>query len=797
MITPYLDLGLVALLPSVFAGAFTFLIKKNIIKEPFKMKNQIIIGIIFGAIAVMGTEFGIPINGAQINCRDAAVLSAGLFFGAPSGIIAGLIGGIERWFAVYWGVGAFTRIACSVSTILAGFFAAFLRKFMFENKKPGIFISLAIGVVMEVIHLTMVFVTNMATPDKAIAVVKNCSKEMIIANGISVMLSAVVVVLLSGKLGVKRNHKARVSQTIQKGLLVTVIFAFVTTTGFVFLFQDKMSDSQIDSLLTLAIEETSADISDASNENMLKIAHDVKKAILTEDIESVANEYGLTEIKIVDGKGIVRQSTEKSYIGYDMASDPQSSKFMCLLKGSEEYVQNLEKISSDSEVLRKYAAVRTENGFVQVGYDGEALQKQIDNHIVGITKNRHVGKTGYVIILDNALNVISAPSDFKLKNLSRTDNRIEFPDPDVNFDINIEKTAFVGRYHVEEGYYIFSLYPEEEAFQSKDVAIYTNMFLQVIVYAILFILIYSLIKKVVVNQIKKINSSLAKITDGDLDEIVDVRTNEEFESLSDDINSTVDTLKAYIAEASARIDKELEFAKNIQESALPSNFSTVNSRSDVEIFASMNPAKEVGGDFYDFYFTQNNILNFLIADVSGKGIPAAMFMMRAKTELKSLTEALLPINEVFTLGNRELCQGNDAGMFVTAWQGNIDLETGIVRFANAGHNPPVVKRNGEFEYLKTRAGFVLAGMDGLKYKAQEIQLEPGDVIYLYTDGVTEATNANNELYGEERLLNILKSKEYDSIKELCEAVKADVNLFVGEAPQFDDITMVALKYIGK
>jgi len=797
MINSYFELGLVALLPSVLAGVFTLLFRKKIIKNPYGIKEQIIIGIAFGLIAVMGTEFGIPMNGAQMNCRDAAVLTAGLFFGSPAGIIAGLIGGIERWFAVLWGVGTFTRVACSVSTILAGFFAAFLRKFMFDNKKSGIFISLAIGISMEVVHMMMVFVTNMTDADQALAVVKGCSTIMIAANGISVMLSSVVVYIASGKTIGHRAHKARVSQIIQRGLLITVIFAFVTTTVFVFLFQDTITNNQTDSLLTLGIKETSADINDASDENLLKVAKEVKEELQTKDAEAIAKEYGITEINIIDKNGIIVKSTDEKLVGFDMSSGGRSKEFLCLLGSADHYVQSFGSTSYDRTISRKYAGVKTDEGFLQVGYDRSTLQKEIDKHVVGITKNRHVGNGGYVLILDDLLNIISGPENFPIKNFSRTDEKIELPDPNKTFNMNVIGTEYFVRYQIAEGYYIFSFYPVTEAVQSKDIALYTNMFLQVIVYAILFVLVYLLIKYVVVNQIKKINGSLAKITDGDLEEVVDVRTNEEFESLSDDINSTVNTLKKYIAEASARIDKELEFAKNIQKSALPSNFSVVNNRSDVEIFASMDPAKEVGGDFYDFYFTGKSKFNFLVADVSGKGIPAAMFMMRAKTELKSLTEARLPINEVFTEGNNDLCEGNDAGMFVTAWQGNIDLKTGLVKFANAGHNPPILKRNGEYEYLKCRAGFVLAGMEGIKYKEQEFQLEPGDMIFLYTDGVTEATNRREELYGEDRLLNIIKSTEYESIKELCESVKADVDKFVDGAPQFDDITMVALKYYGE
>lgn len=212
----------------------------------------------------------------------------------------------------------------------------------------------------------------------------------------------------------------------------------------------------------------------------------------------------------------------------------------------------------------------------------------------------------------------------------------------------------------------------------------------------------------------------------------------------------------------------------------------------------MDTAKEVGGDFYDFYMTSHNELIFLMADVSGKGIPAALFMMRAKTTIKSYAETGTSVEDVFTKANSGLCESNDAEMFVTAWIGKINLETGVVEFANAGHNPPLVKhKDGKYEYLKSRAGFVLAGMDGIKYRKNTVTLEAGDSIYLYTDGVTEATNGAIELYGDDRLADILNSKTFESAEEVCRTVKSDVDKFVGDAPQFDDITMLSLTFKGE
>ena len=313
-------------------------------------------------------------------------------------------------------------------------------------------------------------------------------------------------------------------------------------------------------------------------------------------------------------------------------------------------------------------------------------------------------------------------------------------------------------------------------------------------------MIYLLVRKLVVRNINRVNDSLSRITEGNLDEVVDVRSNTEFSSLSDDINATVSTLKQYIAAAASRIDEELAFAKNIQQSALPSVFPPYPDRKDFSLYASMDTAKEVGGDFYDFYLLDENRLGFLIADVSGKGIPSAMFMMTGKTLIHDYAERGDAPSDVFRNANVMLCQGNDAEMFITAWMGFLETETGLVRFVNAGHNPPVLIRGGKAEFIQQRANVMLAAAEGVRYREQTLQMEPGDFLYLYTDGVTEATDNTEELYDNDRLLAVL-SRDYGTGAEACEAmcraVKEDIDRFVGDAPQFDDITMLCLYYAGK
>lgn len=254
----------------------------------------------------------------------------------------------------------------------------------------------------------------------------------------------------------------------------------------------------------------------------------------------------------------------------------------------------------------------------------------------------------------------------------------------------------------------------------------------------------------------------------------------------------------YSIDQSARTMKttaELNVATNIQKSMLPCIFPAFPDREEFDVFATMDPAKEVGGDFYDFFMVDDSHLAVVVADVSGKGIPAALFMVIGKTLIKDHTQPGRDLGEVFTQVNSLLCESNSEGLFITAFEGVLDLVTGEFRYVNAGHEIPFLcKKGGTFEPYKIRAGFVLAGMEGIRYRCGSMQLEPGDRIFQYTDGVTEATNKANELYGMERLQSVLCKNVSLAPVQLLSEIKADIDAFVGDAPQFDDITMLCLEY---
>lgn len=261
-----------------------------------------------------------------------------------------------------------------------------------------------------------------------------------------------------------------------------------------------------------------------------------------------------------------------------------------------------------------------------------------------------------------------------------------------------------------------------------------------------------------------------------------------------DIQSYVENLVAVTAEKE-RIGAELNVATQIQASMLPCIFPPFPDRREFDIYASMDPAKEVGGDFYDFFMVDERHLAIVIADVSGKGVPAALFMVIGKTLIKDHTQPNADLGEIFTQVNSLLCEANSEGLFITAFEGVLDLVTGELLVVNAGHEPPYIcRKGGIYEQYKVRAGFVLAGMEGMRYQAGSILLDPGDKVFLYTDGVTEAVNGENTLYSLERLKAVLEKNAGKTPGELLPAVKADIEAFSGTAPQFDDITMLCLEY---
>lgn len=685
--TTYVQFAFATLLPALATILIWQLQHKTAFAKLSYGMQQAIIGVLFGIIAIFGTEFGIDTLGVIMNVRDAAPIVGGLLFGGPAGIIAGTIGGVERWFAVLWGRGMFTRVGCSIATFTVGVYAALLRKYILDDHRPTWLLGLFIGAVAEVWHLALIFVTNMSDAEHALLVVRTCTLPMVLSNAIAVMFAVMVWSWLEKAPAYLDPEHRPITQMVQMSMLMSVLVAYVVTTGLTFGLQSSLMDEQTSTLLALNIDDVADDL---------------------------------------------RHATE--------------------------------------------------------------------GDISGIARNRHVGEDGYVFVVNADGTVISGRSGIVGSTLEDMGMAVAMENCSNR---ELVETTYFGDsvYAMKDGFQdcqIIAIQPTSEAHSARNASVLVSSYAEVLIFASLFTVIYFLIKRLVVDDIRDVNETLDQITDGNLDAEVDVRTSREFASLSDNVNETVDALKQAIDEAAARIDAELEYARTIQRSALPRVFPPFPWHDDFQVYASMNAAKEVGGDFYDFYLLDDDHLVFLIADVSGKGIPASLFMMRAKTLIKSLALSRLDVNEVFTQANEDLCASNEAEMFVTCWMGVLDLTNGHVTFANAGHNPPALAHEGgTYAYHVTRPNLVLGGMDGIPYRAHEMDLEPGDTLFLYTDGVTEATDSAYELFGEDRLLASLDRCTGADVKSICKTVHADVDAFVAEAPQFDDITMVALRYVGR
>lgn len=331
--------------------------------------------------------------------------------------------------------------------------------------------------------------------------------------------------------------------------------------------------------------------------------------------------------------------------------------------------------------------------------------------------------------------------------------------------------------------------------------------LQVLAFATGFILLALFLSfylsQRITRPITQLNQGARLIGRGELDTPIQIRTGDEIEDLATAFNHMTAELKRYIENLrittaeKEHIESELKIAHNIQVSMLPRTFPPYPKRSDLAIYAMIEPAREVGGDLFDFFFIDERHFCFLIGDVSGKGVPAALFMVITRSLLKTQALQGSPAEEILNKVNNLLCSENAEMMFVTLFLGILDTVTGEIKFANAGHNPPLIGRQNEpFTYLKPRRGFVLAGMEDFQYRQEKLQLAPGDTLFLYTDGVTEAMDPDGCQFSDQKLQAILAPGNQLNEIEMINKVRLEIETFVRSAPQSDDITMLVVRWLG-
>ena len=355
---------------------------------------------------------------------------------------------------------------------------------------------------------------------------------------------------------------------------------------------------------------------------------------------------------------------------------------------------------------------------------------------------------------------------------------------------------YVPFYRVMENGMVFVIcIPKSEMFKNVNKFYFYIILTLILIGFFIPALLYYSMNRYIINPIDKLIEIAKKISRGE-DIQIKIEKPEEFAQLASTYNKMTENIKT-ITKERAKINSELSIAKTIQASSLPNIFPPFPDKKEFDIFASMEPAKEVGGDFYDFFFIDETKFMFLIADVSGKGVPAALFMMTVKTLINNLSQVGYTPKQLIKIINNKICETNKQGLFVTMLSCIVDIKTGEASIINCGHNLPLIKRqNGNYEYLQLNPNIVLGVFEDSEFEIYETVLNPGDIIYTYTDGVSESVNTNNEIYGEERLLTCLNNIEETDTNIIAQKVKASILEYADKAEQSDDITMLIFRYNG-
>jgi len=483
------------------------------------------------------------------------------------------------------------------------------------------------------------------------------------------------------------------------------------------------------------------------------------QAMTNEDLNVILKRYNLDELSVVGADGIA-VADSLSGPGFDMGSQPESAKFNCLLRGVETYSQPFRSAVERPGVRRKYAGVRfppPARGYIQMGFDETRVKDGIDFWFADLAVGRHIGERGFFVIAKEETGVVDSNS-YESEERGETPREVRTL-KDIGFDVaeapkdpkKVFQAKLFGEWcycltEVRSHHRVIAAIPLSEVMGSSGRLVLASSLILLAIFAIVVAFMTKL-------------------------------------------RRLVDQLRFYIDAEKARQEKDLLLARTIQTSSLATDFPD---EPDHAIDARMITARDVGGDFYDFCLLSDGRLLVLVADVSGKGVPAALFMMRAKAIVRgAVFRHLDSLADAIAEANAALAEANEANMFITAWVALFDRATGEIECVNAGHNPPLVKRaDGTVEWLRARSGLVLAAMGGAKYHTARFTLRHGDLLFLYTDGVTEAMDIDGNQFGEPRLEKALAGADARAIDAVCTAL----NGFVGKAEQSDDITILTLLY---
>ncbi len=628
---------------------------------------------------------------------------------------------------------SFLRWPTVIACILGGGFSAAASHWFLDDKRSHWFNAFLGGLFVEALNLLFLFLFNLSSISDAFKTIRQFDIVCLLCNACCAAITCLIIQIQKKEKVIVNIKKDKTIGTRVQAWLLVICF------------------------LSLGLSTTSAYIVSFSD------AHDNSVSMLNHNTYDIHNDFLLMRSQTSPTKCTERHIVSES--GY------------CLVLTADDKDTTLEGT--------------TESGTEKFTFHGK-------NKIVGIPKNvteKYNRQMHDSFKFDDGKTIDQMPLSYATDDFKTSTFNFFYENVwGESCLIAYTKERLPSSLGSDANFYCLTIIPSDEIYISAGISFRVDLYVLILVFIILFALIDILISKSILKNIQIMDTSLEKIMEGDLNEEIKlVGTYKEFHTLSDNMNLTVGALKNYAAEVEHRMEAELKVARDIQVGLLPTYFPV---EKEYNLYALMNTAKEVGGDFYDYIKMNNGRILILNADVSGKGVPAAMFMVRAKTLFKSLSSTLTDLGEIVSKANDELCQENDSGMFVTAWLGIFNPETGELDYINAGHTVPLIKREGKFQVFPNKHRIALAALPGTKYEVESTYLEPGDELLLYTDGVTEANNEKGKMFGIDKLINTANKSNYFNAKQLLTEISDKIAKFTNGVEQFDDITMLLLRYTG-
>ena len=716
-------------------------------------RNPWAVGVVFGLLAVVSDFLAVEVDGWWVLSRGAFPMAAALCFGARTGLVSGVMA--AAWSLIAYGLfypGAESvagAVSWCVSMLVMTLYALVIRKVFIMSRHPDPFSAFVFGA----FGVTAYFSVDVCVRSGSMATVVEIVRSAALPEtALYALVSGTVAAICWPWRDGFRDRR------IAGNMAMAAVFAvgFVLLAHLVFFHADE----ELEGLVGDAQRRLEHDIDDQIGFELHCDAVSMVEALQTvrehsqERMAELAWMYDVDEVTIAGRDGVVRASSDAKALAFDFKSHPATAEFMALADGTAKFVkQRFRHSASDSEFRSKYIGVpfRDGSGFLELGYSQARMERDFETFFFPMLVDMSVGGSGYYVVANGRTGRVANDAaghagivGKSLAEIGLVPEGGEGVAADSAFDARVFGRLSRCRVHRVGDWNVYIVVPFAVTYGSA---------LQIALFGGLLLLVFCIIFREALNRFL-----LAR------EKIDSLRRRED-----------------------VRREKDLALARTIQYAALPSRFPEED---DFRIFARMDAAKVVGGDFYDFFTLPSGEIGFLVADVSGKSVPGAMFMMQAKMVIRSCLfgTGAADLAAAVSEANVRLCENNTAEMFVTAWIGAYDRKTGRVRYVSAGHNPPLVKRaDGTVEWVRTRPGMPLAAIEVAKYRVETLALGKGDTLLVYTDGVTEATNAALELYGEERLEAAVRASDAKSVDN----VRADVDRFVAGAEQADDITLLA------